>query len=52
MRISLVVHVFGLLLRFFGLMFLAPLASRWSTANTTTRIGFAVSAVVTVASGS
>ena len=51
MRISLVVHVCGLLIRVFGLMFLAPLALALVYREFNDALGFTVAAVITVAIG-
>ncbi|MDO8677344.1 MAG: TrkH family potassium uptake protein [Acidobacteriota bacterium] len=51
MRLSLVVHVCGLLIRVFGLMFLAPLAIALVYREFNDALGFTVSAVVTVTIG-
>ena len=51
MRLSLVVHVCGLLIRVFGLMFLAPLALALVYREFNDALGFTVAAVLTVAIG-
>ncbi len=51
MRLSLVVHVCGLLIRVFGLMFLAPLAVALFYREFNDALGFAVAAAITVAIG-
>ena len=51
MRFSLVVHVIGLLVRVFGLMFLVPLAVCLIYGESRDAIGFAVLTVVTGATG-
>lgn len=51
MRLSLVVHVCGLIVRVFGLMFLAPLALALYYGEYRDAQGFALTAVVTVAIG-
>ena len=51
MRFSLVVHVIGLLVRVFGLMFLAPLAVCLLYGEYRDAIGFAILTVVTGATG-
>ena len=51
MRLSLVVHVCGLLIRVFGLMFLAPLALALVYREFNDALGFTVSAAITVRSG-
>ena len=51
MRLSLVVHVCGLLIRVFGLMFLAPLALALAYREFSDAAGFAVSGAFTVATG-
>ncbi len=51
MRLSLVVHVCGLLIRVFGLMFLAPLALALVYREFNDALGFMLAAVVTVAIG-
>lgn len=51
MRLSLVVHVCGLVVRPFGLMFLAPLAMALAYGETHDAWGFGISAVITVAIG-
>jgi trk system potassium uptake protein TrkH len=50
-RLSLVVHVIGLLVRVFGLMFLAPLALALWYGEHRDALGFAASLVVTSAAG-
>lgn len=51
MRFSLVVHVIGLIVRVFGLMFLAPMAVALIFREYPDAIGFAVAAVLTSAIG-
>ena len=51
MRLSLVVHVTGVVVRVFGLMFLAPLALALADGDFSDVQGFALSLVVTVAIG-
>ncbi len=51
MRLSLVVHVTGLVVRVFGLMFLAPLAVCLLYGEYRDAIGFAVATVLTSAAG-
>ena len=51
MRLSLVVHVIGLVTRVFGLMFLAPLVVCLIYAEYADAIGFAIVTVVTAATG-
>ena len=51
MRLSLVVHVIGLVVRVFGLMFLAPLAVSLIYAEYPDAIGFAIVTVLTSATG-
>jgi trk system potassium uptake protein TrkH len=51
MRLSLVVHVMGLVVRVFGLMFLAPLAVALFYGEYFDAAGFAILAVVTSATG-
>jgi trk system potassium uptake protein TrkH len=51
MRLSLVVHVSGLVVRVFGLMFLAPLLVCLIYAEYADAIGFAILTVVTAVSG-
>ena len=51
MRFSLVIHVIGLLVRVFGLMFLAPLAVCLFYGESRDAIGFAILTVVTGATG-
>lgn len=51
MRLSLVVHVCGLIVRVFGLMFLAPLALAIYYGEYRDAQGFALTAIVTVAIG-
>ena len=51
MRLSLVVHVIGLIVRMFGLMFLAPLAVALLYGEYIDAAGFAVATVVTGAAG-
>lgn len=51
MRFSLVLHVIGLLVRVFGLMFLAPLAVALYYGERSDAMAFAVSAVVTSLAG-
>jgi trk system potassium uptake protein TrkH len=51
MRISLVVHVCGLITRLFGVVFLAPLAVALAHRELNDALGFAVAAVFTVGIG-
>ena len=51
MRLSLVVHVTGLVVRVFGLMFLAPLAVALIYGENVDAVGFAVATIVTSAVG-
>ena len=51
MRLSLVVHVCGLIVRVFGLMFLAPLALALVYREFWDALGFAISFIVTCATG-
>ena len=51
MRLSLVVHVIGVVVRVFGLMFLAPLALALADGDYRDAQGFAVSLALTVAIG-
>src|SRR5688500_20290931 len=51
MRLSLIVYVIGLIVRVFGLMFLAPLAVALIYGEYFDAIGFAVATVVTAATG-
>ena len=51
MRLSLVVHVMGLVVRVFGLMFLAPLAVALFYAEYIDAIGFALLTLITSATG-
>ncbi|MGE3510367.1 MAG: TrkH family potassium uptake protein [Vicinamibacterales bacterium] len=51
MRYSLVTHVCGVIVRFFGVMFLAPLAVAIFYGETHDAVGFAASCAVTVALG-
>ena len=51
MRLSLVTHVIGLLVRVFGLMFLAPLAVALLYGEYLDAIGFGVVTVLTAAVG-
>ena len=51
MRLSLVVHVTGLVVRVFGLMFLAPLAVALLYGEYVDAVGFAVVTVFTCAVG-
>lgn len=51
MRLSLVTHVIGLLVRVFGLMFLAPLAVALLYGEYLDAIGFGVATVLTAAAG-
>jgi trk system potassium uptake protein TrkH len=51
MRFSLVVHVIGVVVRVFGLMFLAPLALALFDRNLFDTLGFALALVVTVVTG-
>jgi trk system potassium uptake protein TrkH len=51
MRLSLVVHVTGLVVRVFGLMFLAPLAVALIYGESVDAVGFAVATVFTSAVG-
>ena len=51
MRLSLVIHVTGIVVRVFGLMFLAPLALALADRDFRDAQGFALSLAVTVAVG-
>ena len=51
MRLSLVVHVIGLVVRVFGLMFLGPLAVSLIYGEYRDAIGFAIATVLTSATG-
>lgn len=51
MRFSLVVHVTGIVVRVFGLMFLAPLALALADGDSRDALGFALSLVVTAVTG-
>lgn len=51
MRLSLVVHVCGLLVRPFGLMFLVPMAMALAYGESHDAWGFGISAAITVAAG-
>lgn len=51
MRFSLVVHVTGIVVRVFGLMFLAPLALALAYGEVRDSWGFALALIVTVAAG-
>jgi trk system potassium uptake protein TrkH len=51
MRLSLVAHVIGIVVRVFGLMFLPPLALAWYDGDFRDAQGFALATVITMATG-